>query len=311
MVARVTGATVDREAFAAARDTLVADAAVARLLPECVRYCRSSDEVWTYIKTQEGLDTYHLRRVFLRNEFEPLLSALESATSAPLDDLVTGAAAALDSQSVTAAWAKALERRDADPEGAITAARTLLESVCLTILGDLGADSESGDDLPKLYRAVAKVLNLAPGDHSDDQIKRILGGATSVVEGIGSLRNREGDAHGRGRRSYRPSGRHAEFAVNLAGSTAAFLMRTWEEVAPDEVRNAAASSPAAAAPRLLQDNRTVRIRVAAFMANSPGVVPLESIAATTGFDVGAIELSLALLEELGLVQRVGQGWARS
>lgn len=46
----------------------------------------------------------------------------------PLDDLVTTGTQHLDSASMSAAWTKAIERRTSDPEGAITAARALLES---------------------------------------------------------------------------------------------------------------------------------------------------------------------------------------
>jgi hypothetical protein len=76
---------------------------------------------------------------------------------------------------------------------------------------------------------VSKALKLAPADYTDEQLRRILGGATTVVEGLGSLRDREGDAHGRGRKSCKPSARHAGLAVNLAGSVAVFLMQTWED----------------------------------------------------------------------------------
>jgi hypothetical protein len=58
--------------------------------------------------------------------------------------------------------------------------------------------------------------------------KRILGGATSVFEGLGSLRNKIGDAQGQGRRPIRPSARHAQLAVNLAGAVATFLIDTRE-----------------------------------------------------------------------------------
>jgi hypothetical protein len=52
--------------------------------------------------------------------------------------------------------------------------------------------------------------------------KRILGGATSVVEGLGSLRRKIGDAHGQGGKPARPTARRAQLAVNLAGAMAHF-----------------------------------------------------------------------------------------
>jgi hypothetical protein len=53
-----------------------------------------------------------------------------------------------------------------------------------------------------------------------------LGGCTSVVEGLGALRNKVGDAHGQGKRPVRVSPRHAHLAVNLAGTMATFLIET-------------------------------------------------------------------------------------
>ncbi|MCI0573783.1 MAG: abortive infection family protein [Myxococcaceae bacterium] len=125
-------------------------------------------------------------------------------------------------------WAKALARRLEDPEGAITAARSLLESVAKHILDDLSIEYSAKADLPALYRAVATALNLAPSQHTEEPFKVILGGCTSVVQGLANLRNVHGDAHGQGRRSFRPAARHAELAVNLAGALATFMIATHE-----------------------------------------------------------------------------------
>ena len=193
IISRSTTRTkIDERAYRAARRDVMADPAAARLAPECARICRTPDEVWSYVKSRGGLDTYESRRQFFRGEFEPLLSSLERFESAPVDDLVSAEADRLSSESVIAAWSKALERRASDPDGAITAARTLMESVCKTILDDSGEPYGSGDDLPKLYRTVSKTLKLAPADYTDEQLRRILGGVTTVVEGLGSLRNARG-----------------------------------------------------------------------------------------------------------------------
>lgn len=231
MITRVATSNpkVDSHAFSRARKAVLSDPITNDLVPLCLRTCRSPDEVWSFVKSQrEPLDTYESRRVFLRREFEPLLSALESFDSAPLDGLVSDEATKLNASSVLTAWNKALARRDTDPEGAITAARALVESACKTILDDLGQVYGDGDDLPKLYRTVAKALAVAPESRTEEQIKRILGGCTTAVEGLGSLRNRGGDAHGKGRTSYSLGPRHASLAVNLSGTVALFLMQTFE-----------------------------------------------------------------------------------
>jgi abortive infection Abi-like protein len=229
MISRSEGNEVRSRDFTSARAAVLADPTGRKLAPECVRVCRDPDQVWAYVKSQDPeLPSYASRRGFFQREFEELLSGLERFDTAPLDELLDDPLANLDSAAVEAAWSKALERRTTDPEGAITAARTLLESVCKTILDDAGEDYDGRDDLPKLYRKAAESLTLAPSDYSDEQIKRILGGATSVVEGVGRLRNQHGDAHGKGRRAYRLSDRHAALAVNMAGTVALFLMQTAE-----------------------------------------------------------------------------------
>ncbi|MCH7550913.1 MAG: abortive infection family protein, partial [Proteobacteria bacterium] len=59
--------------------------------------------------------------------------------------------------------------------------------------------------------------------------KAILGACQTVVQNLGTLRNKIGDAHAQGRRPIKPKARHAELAVNLAGTMAAFLVSTWHE----------------------------------------------------------------------------------
>jgi hypothetical protein len=149
------------------------------------------------------------------------------AGSHPADELISEAIASFDEAGVHGAWQKALDRRSSDPEGAITAAKTLLETVCKHIIeeGD-GPQYGNNDDLPRLYHLAAEQLNLAPSQHTETVFKGILGNCQAVVGQLSSLRNRLGDSHGQGKRFVRPKARHAELAVNLAGSMAMFLIST-------------------------------------------------------------------------------------
>lgn len=209
------------------RREFMADPDTARLVPQFVRTCQDTGAVWAHLKDQAA--QWEPRRRFVREQFRPLIDKLEAPAS-PLAETVSMTLVALSADSVSDAWAKALARREADPAGAITAARTLLETVYKHVLEDESGLPEYGeaDDLPKLYKAAAEKLNLAPSQHSEEAFRRILGGATSVVEGLGSLRNRVGDAHGQGRRPIRPAARHAGLAVNMAGAMALFLIETAE-----------------------------------------------------------------------------------
>jgi hypothetical protein len=230
MINRVTDdGEVDSRAFKQARKAILSDPLGKKHAPECVSICREPHAVWNYVKGHKiDMPSYQSRRQFFQEEFEPLLSALERFGGSPLDDLVAVEAGELDSASVAATWEKAIDRRGDDPEGAITAARTLLESTCKTILDDRDEPYSNKDDLPVLYKKVQKVLKIAPSDHTEEQFKAILGACTTVVRELGSLRNRISDSHGPGRKRYRAAERHAALAVNLAGSMALFLMQTHE-----------------------------------------------------------------------------------
>lgn len=200
------------------------------LLPKFVKTCRDSSSMWSYMKqVHSGGGAYEARRQHVSAEFEALLEHLELGDSTPIDTDVSDALARYDGEGVQAAWAKALKRRTTDPEGAITSARTLLEEVCRHILEEVIEDDPEKWDLPKLYSETSKALNLAPSQHSELVFKKILGGCQTVVENLGGLRNKIGDAHAMGRNPVKPAPRHAALAVNLAGSMAMFLIETWLE----------------------------------------------------------------------------------
>lgn len=172
-------------------------------------------------------DGYRLSRTG-RMSGSPVYTVDVGAIGSPSDATISDTLAKFEPEQVHARWTAALDRRSDDPAGAITLARTLLEDVCRWMLHDLDIPAADQDDLPGLYRKLSKALKLAPDDHSEQIFKQILGNCQSVVESLGALRNKLGDAHGGGPKRARPAARHAELAVNLAGSMATFLVATWE-----------------------------------------------------------------------------------
>ena len=200
---------------------------VKSVLPDLVQRNRDLDQFWQFIKIR--FSTYAERREYIYSEFSPLLDFLEQTQASPSDPSISDGLRRFDEENVHAIWEKALDRRTTDPEGAITIARTLLETVCKHILDEQGVEYDADTiQLPQLHRLTAKELNLSPDQHSEEVFKKILGSVTGVVSGLGTLRNRLSDAHGKGRQSVKPAPRHAELAVNLAGSMAVFLVSTWE-----------------------------------------------------------------------------------
>jgi hypothetical protein len=158
----------------------------------------------------------------------PFYAVRPAPTGSPADKSISAALAAFDPTQVHARWTMAMDRRASEPAGAITLARTLLEDVCKWILDQARETWQEADDLPMLYRKLAKVLKLAPDDHTEQVFKQILGSCQSVVESLGALRNKLSDAHSAGPKRAQPQPRHAELAVNLAGAMATFLVATWE-----------------------------------------------------------------------------------
>jgi hypothetical protein len=222
LVMRATGDSFDNDAYTTIRKLLIENKSISHLLPKWINSSRTIDQFWSFIKAR--FSTYLERREFLWKEFEELLSHLEKNLKSPLSELIV-----FDEAHIHILWEKAIERKESDPEAAITSARTLIESVLKYILDDQSIIYNDGADLPVLYKEVAKYLNLAPELHNEGIFKQILGGVTSVVTGLGALRNKLGDAHGKSKINVKPSVRHSELAVNLAGSMAVFLFRTYTE----------------------------------------------------------------------------------
>lgn len=218
-----TGKGGEDEIYKELRRYFVENARTQKAVPDWVRRCRDLGQFWSFIKS--NFDHYAERREFIWSEFAPLLEVLEKSEP-PANSTIAAGLMEFSEGGVHSVWQKALERRDSDPEGAITLAKSLLESVMKHILDESSVPYSDKADLPELYRLVAKELNLAPEQHMQENFRRILGGVSSIVGELGNLRNRLGDAHGQGKRKVRPANRHAGLAVNLAGSIALFLIET-------------------------------------------------------------------------------------
>ncbi|RVL64724.1 abortive infection family protein [Sinorhizobium meliloti] len=139
----------------------------------------------------------------------------------------------LDFDTVQIEIARALPSLSADPEDAVTAACSLIEAVCRSILIELGLPLPPKRDIDGLVKAVQEPLGLSPGRNDlpleiEQDVRQVLGGLTSVTKGIGALRTHAGDAHGREKGFRRIDPRIARLALNSASSIALFLIETWE-----------------------------------------------------------------------------------
>lgn len=227
LVAVATGGAYDESAYRELRQKVVQEPIISRYIPRFINTCRDLGQFWQYIKNK--FKTYQDRRDYLWGQFHPLLTFLEKGGTDPSSISVTDILEKIDAPHISEAWRNAYNRRIDDPQGAITSSRTLLESVCKHILDEAGVVYEDKWDLPKLYKKASGHLNLSPHQHQEQVFKQILSGCHMVVSGLGELRNKLGDAHGKGKGFVKPSERHAALAVNLSGTVATFLMNTLEE----------------------------------------------------------------------------------
>ncbi|MEZ5759091.1 MAG: abortive infection family protein [Emcibacteraceae bacterium] len=227
LIVHATGGVANDEDYILLRGWLMDKTDFKAHIPSYIRTNRDLGQFWQFIKHKYS--TYADRRTFIYDTFQPLLDFVEGRNTAPADKSISEMLKTFNEDSVHAVWEKALERRANDAEGAITAARTLLETVCKHILDASDVVYKKDIDLPELYKKVATLLKLAASQHTEGVFKQILGGCSGIVGGLGSLRNKIGDAHGQGSKPIKPAPRHAELAVNLAGSMALFLVRTWRE----------------------------------------------------------------------------------
>ena len=196
---------------------------IARLLPDFVEDIRTPREFWPYIKATSPSYAGRAQHISeaLGNADSQLRSQVKAMRGSPI-------APAPDWEHVKEVWEKAIGRTTSDPEGAITAARSLLESVCKHILDERGVKYANDGDLVKLYNVTAKALQLAPEPQIEQAVKQVLSGCISVANGMAALRNTASDSHGKGVTSVKITPRFAELAVNAAGALSTFLIATFK-----------------------------------------------------------------------------------
>jgi len=181
----------------------------------------------------------HLNRFLAKDGLEIVLQRdgvqlVEQGRSGAVVSAVAAKAAMIDFDTVQRDIQRALKSADDDPEDAVTAACSIIESVCRSILIELNLGLPAKKDIDGLVKAVQEPLNLSPGrtdlpDEIAADVRQVLGGLTSTAKGVGSLRTHAGDAHGRERGFKRVDGRIARLAVHSASTLALFLIETWEK----------------------------------------------------------------------------------
>jgi hypothetical protein len=179
--------------------------------------------------TARNHKSYAERRALVDVAFEGTFARLDGLVeTSPLVEIDEGALQALEMVEAERIWKRARKRinDDKDAQGSLTLSRSLLESVCKQILTAHNGTFSNNDTTANLCkRALACVLpeNTAGSEHFK-VFARTIG---NLVEHIALYRTEESDAHGSPEVSavqlYQ-----ATYAVNLAGSTAMFLIECYQ-----------------------------------------------------------------------------------
>lgn len=190
-----------------------------------------------YEEDIEGLDLMMLSGQSFADGFEELVLTIEGRDDGGAIAAAISIARTYDFDTVLDEIERASAFVEDDPEDAITAASSLIESVCRSILVELNQPFPKDLSISPLYKAVREPLGLTPGkdgvpERIADDVRSILGGLAALVGGIGSLRTRGGDAHGRERGTKRVDPRIARLTVNSSAALAVFLIETWDRMYP-------------------------------------------------------------------------------
>lgn len=126
-------------------------------------------------------------------------------------------------------WQKAHERLLRDPAGAITSARSMLESAIKWIHHQKQAEPPSKDgSTGRRLKDCLKLLDGADNDFDKPGIKPMVLGMESAVNGLDSARNAMSDGHGKSPDTPSANPRIARLVVSLATNVTTFLLATFE-----------------------------------------------------------------------------------
>jgi len=134
-----------------------------------------------------------------------------------------------DISSINEEFDRALKNVDINPREAVSAACNILEAVCKIYIEDEGLKIPSKLDLHPIWNIVRKDLGFDPSLVADRDLKEILSGMISTVNGIASLRSHASSAHGSGRKVYKLEPRHARLAIHAAHTVTAFIIESWDK----------------------------------------------------------------------------------
>lgn len=189
------------------------------ILPDWLIECRYGSQYWYFISGK--FQHYAERRNFLRQQFDEMIDQINLGVQLPISDNFKELLESVDNRGINNLWRKMIERTQSDPEGAITASKSLLEATMRYVLEKEGSEHDPKDDLLVLYKKLKGVLK-------EDEIKQITAGISSILSGVSALRNMYGDAHGKTSDEHIPETRHTMLTINLIASLCLYLWDSYQ-----------------------------------------------------------------------------------
>ena len=191
LVAGTTRIGFNNSEYLKLRKIIILDIRVKDKIPVFLRTCDNLDIFWNFLQPKFEHDKE--RKEYIINQFSSLYIFYETQTLSTAQTYTNEKLKIFDSEHINDYWEKSLLNIENDPEESISRAKSMLESIFLHILEKEGLEYQiEKDDLPKLYKRVADYLNLSPSKHTEIIFKQILGGLSSITQGIGSIRNKFG-----------------------------------------------------------------------------------------------------------------------
>jgi hypothetical protein len=133
-----------------------------------------------------------------------------------------------DLPAVQIEFDRALTDVQSDPEASLTAACAIVESLCQIYIEEHNLPKPTKETIKDLWKVVASDLGFDPASIEDDDLRRVLSGLSSIIDGLGSIRTHAGSAHGRGKARYKVKPRHARLVIHAAHTISTFLIETWQ-----------------------------------------------------------------------------------
>jgi len=183
----------------------------------------TEDPAW--LQRRERINRILARYSLSYHQDGRIIGGTSGPPSRTLQEIIRGR----DWPAIELEFARALDSVESDPPTAVTAACAIVESLCKVYIEDEGLDTPSDQSIKPLWRVVQGHLQLHPGSVEDHDLRKILGGLSSILDGVGALRTHGGSAHGHGS-EHRPLQAHqARLAVNAAHTLVTFVIEVWDQ----------------------------------------------------------------------------------